>query len=264
MTAMLSMKNVAKAFGDNKVLIDFNLEVARGQSTVVLGGSGSGKSVCLKCLLGLIEPDRGAVELAGVNIKGLSQKQRNSQIGQIGMLFQNSALFDSLSVWRNIAFGLIEGQGMDADKAYQISIEKLAQVGLDESVATLLPSELSGGMRKRVGLARAIATEPQILFFDEPTTGLDPIMGQVIDELIVSCVKELGATALTITHDMNSLRRIADHVVMLYEGKDIWHGSAGDIDCTDNAYVRQFVTGSSDGPIKMPLLKLGAKEKRSG
>lgn len=263
MTHTITMEHIAKAFGGNRVLADFNLRVDESCSLVILGGSGSGKSVCLKCLLGLLEPDTGIVSINGIRINGMSQKQRTKQIGQIGMLFQNAALFDSLSVWRNVAFGLIEGQGIDPNKAYGITLEKLAQVGLEESVATLLPSELSGGMRKRVGLARAIATEPKILFFDEPTTGLDPIMGQVIDQLIVSCVKELGATAVTITHDMQSLRRIADEVVMLCHGRNIWQGHVSEIDTTDNPYVRQFVEGSDQGPIKMPILKRGAKEIHS-
>ena len=253
------MEHVAKKFGNNAVLKDFSLKVKSGSSLVILGGSGSGKSVCLKCLLGLLEPDSGTMTINGTHVNGLSQKQRTQAFGQIGMLFQNAALFDSLNVWRNVAFGLIEGQGMNPEEAREIALLKLAQVGLKESVADLLPNELSGGMRKRVGLARAIATEPKILFFDEPTTGLDPIMGQVIDELIVSSVKELGATALTITHDMQSLRRIADDVVMLFEGRDIWHGSVQEIDTTENPYVRQFVEGSSEGPIQMPLFKLGAK-----
>ncbi len=256
---MIKMQNISKAFGNNHVLKDFNLEAKKGSSLVILGGSGSGKSVCLKCLLGLLEPDSGDMTINKTRINGLSQKQRTRTFGQIGMLFQNAALFDSLNVWRNVAFGLIEGQGMNPEQAHEIALLKLAQVGLQESVAELLPNELSGGMRKRVGLARAIATEPKILFFDEPTTGLDPIMGQVIDELIVSCVKELGATAVTITHDMQSLRRIADDVVMLFEGRDIWHGSVQEIDSTDNPYIRQFVEGSSEGPITMPLFKLGAK-----
>ena len=254
-TPMIEMRHVAKAFGNNLVLRDFNFRLAKGQSLVVLGGSGSGKSVCLKCLLGLIEPDAGDVLINGTRLNGLSQKQRQLQIGNIGMLFQNAALFDSFPVWRNIAFGLIEGQGMETNNARRIALEKLEMVGLGEKIANLLPAELSGGMRKRVGLARAIATDPKILFFDEPTTGLDPIMGQVIDRLIVSCVKELGATAVTITHDMASLHRIADQVVMLFEGQDIWHGAVGDIDTTTNPHVRQFISGSAEGPIRMPVHK---------
>ena len=252
---MIEMQHIAKSFGHNAVLKDFNLSVQEGSSLVILGGSGSGKSVCLKCLLGLLEPDSGVMTIKGAKINGLSQKKRAESFGQIGMLFQNAALFDSLNVWRNVAFGLIEGQGMNPEAAREIALAKLAQVGLEESVAELLPNALSGGMRKRVGLARAIATEPDILFFDEPTTGLDPIMGQVIDELIVSSVKKLGATAVTITHDMQSLRRIADDVVMLFEGRDIWHGSLEEMEATDNPYIRQFIRGSSTGPIKMPLLK---------
>lgn len=253
--AFIKADNIKKAFGQKQILDGFSFDVKRGESLVIVGGSGTGKSVSLKCMLGLLEADSGTITLDGQDITHLNYEQRRKVNKRIGMLFQHAALFDSLSVWRNVAFGLIEGQGMDHDKAYKIAIEKLEQVGMRSDIAQLSPAELSGGMRKRVGLARAIAIEPEILFFDEPTTGLDPIMGHIIDDLIRKCVKEVGACAVTITHDMNSVRRIADKLVMLFQGKDIWHGRVDELDSTDNEYVAQFLNGHIDGPIKMQLRK---------
>ena len=230
----IEMKKVSKAFGKKQVLKDLDLSVARGESVVIIGGSGTGKSVTLKCILGLLKPDKGTIKFNGKNI---------------GMLFQGAALFDSLTVWENVSFAVLQQKGMSRERAKKIAIEKLAEVGLKPDVADVYPADLSGGMKKRVGLARAIAIQPDTLFFDEPTTGLDPIMSDVINDLIVRCVKKLGATALTITHDMTSARKIADKIAMLYDGKIIWMGTVKELDKTDNPYVRQFVAGSSQGPI---------------
>ena len=201
-SAKVSFQDVHMAFGANRVLRSFNLDVGPGESVVIIGGSGTGKSVMLKCLLGLLQPQRGSIRVDGEDIIGMSNRDRTRVLAKFGMLFQNAALFDSLPVWENVAFGLIQGEGKERTQARQTAMEKLTQVGLDTDVADLSPAELSGGMKKRVGLARAIATDPEIILFDEPTTGLDPIMGDVIDRLVVKCVKELGATAITITHDI--------------------------------------------------------------
>ena len=249
----IRLQDVHKAFGTKKVLDGVDLEIRTGESLVIIGGSGTGKSVTLKCILGLLTPDSGHVEIDGKNLSILSRKEHDEAISQIGMLFQSGALFDSLSVWENVAFSLIQNQKMNKREAKKIAIEKLAQVGLPQSVADSYPADLSGGMRKRVGLARAIATNPNVIFFDEPTTGLDPIMSDVINDLIVSTVKTLGATALTITHDMNSARKIADRIAMLYEGKIIWVGTVKELDKTTNPYVRQFVAGSATGPIDVEV-----------
>jgi len=249
----ISMLGVKKAFGPKKVLDGLDLDVQQGESVVVIGGSGTGKSVMLKNILGLLTPDAGSIRVDGIEVVGMRWRDREPILRKFGMLFQNAALFDSLSVWQNVAFGLIEGQGMRRDEAHAIALEKLAAVGLGADVANLSPAELSGGMKKRVGLARAIATEPEILFFDEPTTGLDPIMGDVINDLIVACVKELGATALSITHDMASARKIADRVAMLHQGRIIWTGPAADIENCGNEYVDQFVNGRAEGPIQMEV-----------
>ncbi|MDF1750481.1 MAG: ATP-binding cassette domain-containing protein [Alphaproteobacteria bacterium] len=255
-TPKIRLKDVHKSFGDKRILQGFSLDVMPQESVVIIGGSGTGKSVMLKCILGLLEPESGEIDIDGVRLSTLSRGEREQVNAKIGMLFQNAALFDSLPVWENVAFGLIQGKKMRRGPAKEIAIEKLAQVGLTADVGALSPAELSGGMRKRVGLARAIAGDPDIIFFDEPTTGLDPIMGHVIDELIVKCVKQVGATAITITHDMASARRIADRMAMLYQGKVIWHGPVTNIDNSGNAYVEQFITGSAEGPIKMELRKL--------
>ena len=248
-TPKITMRDVKKSFGDKKVLDGISLTVAPGESLVIIGGSGSGKSVTLKCILGLIKPDSGSIMIDGKETTGYSSAERDAIMGKFGMLFQGAALFDSLRVWQNVAFGLIQGRKMDKDQAHEIALQKLSQVGLGRHVGDLYPAELSGGMQKRVGLARAIATNPEIIFFDEPTTGLDPIMADVINDLIVDCVKDLGATALSITHDMASARKIADHVAMIYEGRIIWYGKVSDLDHSDNPYVDQFIHGRADGPI---------------
>ena len=249
----IRLRGLRKSFGPKVVLDGIDLDVMPGTSLVVIGGSGSGKSVLLKCIIGLIEPDSGAIEIDGRDIGTLSSYEKAQARARIGMLFQAGALFDSLPVWENVAFGLIQGRGMARAKARDIAIEKLAKVGLTQDVAFLSPSELSGGMQKRVGLARAIAADPEIIFFDEPTTGLDPIMADIINDLIVSTVKDVGATALSITHDMTSARKISDKIAMLYGGKIIWQGPTSGIDHSGNPYVDQFIHGKAEGPIKMAV-----------
>ena len=252
-TPKIRIRGLKKAFGGHVVLDGVDLDLMPGESMVVIGGSGSGKSVLLKCILGLLTPEDGSIEVDGEEVVGLAGEDLDRVRHKFGMLFQNAALFDSLPVWRNIAFGLIEGEGMPTKEARAVALQKLAAVGLEERVANLFPAELSGGMRKRVGLARAIATEPEIIFFDEPTTGLDPIMGAVIDKLIVDLVQTMGATALSITHDMASARRISTRMAMLFKGKLIWQGATSGITESGNPYVDQFINGRAEGPIKMQL-----------
>jgi phospholipid/cholesterol/gamma-HCH transport system ATP-binding protein len=249
----ISIRGLKKHFGPKKVLDGVDLDVGVGESVVVIGGSGTGKSVLLKCILGLLQPDAGSIKIDGQEVLGLSTADREAVNGKFGMLFQGAALFDSLSVWENVAFGLIRAQGMSRHDAKPIAIKNLAAVGLTADVAELSPAELSGGMKKRVGLARAVATTPEIIFFDEPTTGLDPIMSDVIDKLIVKCVNELGATAVSITHDMKSARQIGHRIAMLYGGRIIWAGPVADIDKGPNEYVDQFVHGRAEGPIQMQV-----------
>jgi len=249
----VKMTDVRKAFGKKVVLDGVTLEVKKGESLVIIGGSGTGKSVTIKCIQGLLTPDSGSIQVDGKEIVGMNAKELESVNAQTGMLFQGAALFDSLNIWENVAFGLIQGKKVKRAEAKEIAIKKLAQVGLSADVASLFPDELSGGMKKRVGLARAIAADPELIFFDEPTTGLDPIMSDVINDLIRSCVKDLGATGITITHDMSSVRKIADKVAMLYKGKIIWYGDVADIDRCHNPYIEQFVNGRADGPIQMEI-----------
>ncbi len=246
---MLWLYGVKKTFGSNNVLQGINLKLPKSKSLVVIGGSGSGKSVMLKCILGLITPDDGSIFVDGEETVGLSIKKRNQLMHKFGMLFQGGALFDSLKIWENVAFGLIQGQQMARADAYYVAIERLRAVGLGKKVADLYPSELSGGMQKRVSLARAIATDPEIIFFDEPTTGLDPIMADVINDLITETVRDMGATALTITHDMGSVRKVADEVAMIYKGQIIWQDDVQNLDNSGNEYVEQFINGSAEGPI---------------
>ncbi|QQG36565.1 MAG: ATP-binding cassette domain-containing protein [Micavibrio aeruginosavorus] len=248
-TPKLELKNVKKAFGPKKVLQGVDLKISPGKSLVIIGGSGTGKSVALKCILGLLHPDEGSILIDGRESVGLPPRERDQVMHKFGMLFQGAALFDSLRVWENVAFGLIQGRGVDRRTAYDTALEKLHSVGLDESAAYLFPAELSGGMQKRVGLARAIAANPEIIFFDEPTTGLDPIMADVINNLIVKSVKQLGATTLSITHDLASARKIADEVAMIYQGKIIWQGPVSSLDRSGNDYVDQFIHGRAEGPI---------------
>ena len=249
----IRIRGLHKAFGSNRVLNGVDLDVGRGESVVVIGRSGSGKSVLLKCILGLVRPDAGSIEVDGREVTRLRRRARAEVLRKFGMLFQNAALFDSLPVWENVAFGLIQGQGVGRKEARERALECLAQVGLGADVADLGPAELSGGMRKRVGLARAIATRPEILFFDEPTTGLDPIMSDVINDLIARGVRDLGATAVSITHDMASARKIADRIAMLYEGRIIWQGPVAEIDRSGDPHVDQFIPGRAEGPIKFDV-----------
>ena len=242
---VIELKNVYKSFGSKFVLRDFDLTIYKGQSVVMLGQSGMGKSVSIRLMLGLMDVDSGSIKINGKEITNYSEEEMYKNNREIGMLFQNGALFDSMTVWENVAFSLLNVDKMKPEIARKIAIEKLADVGLTPKVANMMPSELSGGMRKRVGLARAIADNPSIMFFDEPTTGLDPIMSDVINNLIVRCVKQLGATALTITHDIKSAKAIADRIVMLYEGKIIWDGTPKDLDNPKNEYVERFVNGIS-------------------
>ena len=249
----IELKGVKKRFGPKMVLDGVDLAVNHGDSVVILGGSGSGKSVTIKCVLGILRSDAGSISVDGEEVTRLSGRKRDAYLRKFGMLFQGGALFDSLPVWENVAFGLIQGRGVSRNKAREIALEKLAKVGLGEEVAQLSPAELSGGMQKRVGLARAIAADPEIIFFDEPTTGLDPIMADVINDLIASTVRDLGVTAISITHDIASARKISNRIAMLYKGKIIWDGVTKDIDRSGNPFVDQFIHGSAEGPIKMEV-----------
>jgi phospholipid/cholesterol/gamma-HCH transport system ATP-binding protein len=245
---MITLNDVHKAFGQNRVLQGVNLTLETGKSLVIIGGSGTGKSVLLKCILGLVHPDSGTITVNGQNADTAA---RDAFLARFGMLFQGGALFDSLPVWQNVAFRLLRGSlKRPKAEAREIAIEKLRRVGLKSSVADLFPAELSGGMQKRVGLARAIAAEPEIIFFDEPTTGLDPIMAGVINELIREIVVEMGVTAMTITHDMSSVRAIADRVAMLHDGIIQWSGPVTDMDAASDPYVHQFINGLAEGPIE--------------
>ncbi|WP_323763450.1 ABC transporter ATP-binding protein [Marinovum sp.] len=245
---MIRLSGVHKSFGSNHVLRGVDLHVPKGQSMVIIGGSGTGKSVTIKSVLGLVEPDRGRIEVDG---REVHEGDRDAFLARFGMLFQGGALFDSLPVWQNVAFRLLRGAlRRPWPEAREIAIDKLRRVGLKPEVADLYPSELSGGMQKRVGLARAIAAEPEIIFFDEPTTGLDPIMAGVINALIREIVTELGATTMTITHDMTSVRTIADRVAMLHDGVIQWEGSVADMEGAPDPYLQQFTHGRADGPIE--------------
>ena len=245
---MIELQNVHKSFGSNYVLRGVDVSVNKGKSLVIIGGSGTGKSVTIKCILGLVTPDQGKILVDGQDV---NNAERDAFLARFGMLFQGGALFDSLTIWQNVAFRLLRGRlKKSQDEARAIAIEKLRRVGLKADVADKFPAELSGGMQKRVGLARAIAAEPEIIFFDEPTTGLDPIMSGVINDLIREIVVEMGATAITITHDMSSVRAIADQVAMLHEGKIRWSGSIKDMDHSEDPFLSQFINGRADGPIE--------------
>ncbi|WP_435137912.1 ABC transporter ATP-binding protein [Pseudopelagicola sp. nBUS_19] len=245
---MISFLNVHKSFGPKQVLRGVNLEIPKSSSMVIIGGSGTGKSVALKCVLGLITPESGTITVDG---RDATQGDRDAFLARFGMLFQGGALFDSLPVWQNVAFRLLRGSlKRSRQEAREVAVEKLRRVGLTPDVADLFPSELSGGMQKRVGLARAIAAEPEIIFFDEPTTGLDPIMSGVINDLIREIVVEMGATAMTITHDMTSVRAIADNVAMLHDGVIQWTGPVSQMDNSGDPYLSQFISGSAEGPIE--------------
>jgi phospholipid/cholesterol/gamma-HCH transport system ATP-binding protein len=252
-SAKIRIRDLHKSFGEKHVLTGIDLDVAEGESLVVIGGSGTGKSVLLKCVLGIMQPDRGSIQIDGQEVTRLGRRAREQVMQKFGMLFQGAALFDSLPVWENVAFGLLQVRKLGRAEARARAIETLARVGLGPDVADLSPAELSGGMQKRVGLARAIATQPEVLFFDEPTTGLDPIMADVINELIARSVRQLGATAISITHDLASARKIADRIAMLYLGKIVWQGPVGQIDDSGNPFVDQFIHGRAEGPIKLDV-----------
>jgi phospholipid/cholesterol/gamma-HCH transport system ATP-binding protein len=255
----ISIMGVTKSFGRKLVLDGVDIQVRTGESLVIIGGSGSGKSVLLKCLLGLLRPNAGSIEIDGEAMTEGDKQTRERLRRKMGMLFQGGALFDSLNIWENVAFALNEGsvrRRLDRVKTRKIALEKLAQVGLGPEIANLFSAQLSGGMQKRVALARAIAPSPEILLFDEPTTGLDPIMADTINNLIVESVQKLGATAISITHDMASARKIATRIAMLYQGKIIWEGPAEAIDDSGNPYLDQFVHGRSEGPIQLQVRAL--------
>jgi phospholipid/cholesterol/gamma-HCH transport system ATP-binding protein len=249
----ISVRGLRKSFGRKQVLDGIDLDCGGGESIVIIGGSGTGKSVLIKCILGLLRPEAGSIRIDGQETLGVGRADRERLLQKFGMLFQGGALFDSLTVWENVAFGLVQGRGMDRAAAKEIALAKLAAVGLGPEVSLLRPAELSGGMQKRVALARAIAADPEIIFLDEPTTGLDPIMADVINDLIVKCVREVGTTAVSITHDMFSARKIADRIAMLHGGRIVWHGATAEIDHSGNPYVDQFINGRAEGPIRMQI-----------
>ncbi len=253
MTNKIIIKNLSKAFGSKQVIRNLDLEVLQGESLVIIGGSGSGKSVLIKNIVGILEPDSGSILIDNKETINLSAKENSKMLEKFGYLFQGGALFDSLPIWKNIAFAKIQNHNASLKSARKLAIEKLESVGLDESVADLFPAELSGGMQKRAALARAIALNPEIIFFDEPTTGLDPIMSAIINDLIKKNSKQLGATTITITHDLISASHIADRIAMIYEGQIIWHGPTDKLHNSGNPYVDQFVSGSVEGPIKIRL-----------
>lgn len=250
----IAIRGLTKSFGKKHVLRDLDLDVHEGESIAVIGASGTGKSVLLKNIVGIMTPDSGSIKIDGEEVAGLTGNARDRVNRKLGMLFQGAALFDSLPLWENVGFGLMSAHGVSRADARVAAIKRLRQVGLDEDSADRFPADISAGAQKRVGLARAIATEPEILFFDEPTTGIDPIMGDVIDKLIVKSVKELGATALTITHDMDSARRIADRIAMIHDGKIVWVGDVAKLDDSGNDIVDQFIHGRVDGPMSAALL----------
>lgn len=247
----IDISGLEKSFSGKEVLRGVDLEIPIGTSLVIIGGSGSGKSVLLKHILGLLRPDAGSIKIDGEEVSRFSRRQRRHVDRRIGMLFQNGALFDSMPVWKNVAFAQMQTSNIGAEEARQIAKDSLAMVELGEDIVDLFPASLSGGTHKRIGLARAISYRPDIIFFDEPTTGLDPIMTDVINHLIVQCVQELGATTMTITHDMSSVRAIADKTALLYKGQIIWHGDRDELDASDNPYLRQFMLGLPEGPIEV-------------
>lgn len=248
-TSKIQVRGLCKSFGEKMILDHIDLDVMPGESFVLIGGSGTGKSVLIKCILGLLKPDAGTILIDGIDLATISRRERQEKISKFGMLFQGGALFDSLPVWQNICFGLLNQQKLTKLEAKKIAVELLKAVNLEASIADSFPAELSGGMQKRVSLARAIAMKPEVIFFDEPTTGLDPIVSGSINDLIIKCVRDLGASAITITHDINSLRSIADRVGLLFKGKMIWVGSLAELEATDNPYVTQFIHGRSEGPF---------------
>jgi phospholipid/cholesterol/gamma-HCH transport system ATP-binding protein len=258
--------NLSKSFGENQVLRGVDLEVRQGESMVVIGGSGSGKTVLIKCIIGLIKPDEGKIYVDGLEITTLEEKGMNEVRKKFGMLFQWGALFDSMTVWENVGFGLRRHLRLKEEEIRRIACEKLELVGLN-NIEELMPSELSGGMKKRVSLARALAMEPEILLYDEPTTGIDPIMADAINDLIIQMKEKLDVTSITITHDMKSAYKIGDRIAMLFQGKIIEVGSPEEIKNCSNPIVQQFIQGKSEGPIKIvdpSLLTLPSQRQRGG
>ncbi len=253
---LIRVSGVEKRFGANHALRGIDLSIAKGDALVLIGGSGAGKTLLLKCIMGLIPPDSGTISFEGADVAGFSSAERRRFLDHFGMTFQKSGLFDSMLVWQNVAFRLLKDHAMSQAQAKERAIDKLAAVGLDAPTADLYPAELSGGMQKRVGLARAIANDPDILFLDEPTAGLDPIMTNVINELILDIVERLGATVVSITSDMSSLAVISRRVAMLHEGRIIWEGATAEVENCDNAYVDQFVHSRAEGPIEMAVAAL--------
>ena len=249
----IQLEGVTKSFGDNHVLKGVDLEVMDGESMVLIGGSASGKTLLLKCIMGLVPPDSGSVKIDGVETTRLSGRDRARLVDRFGMLFQQSALFDSMTNWENVAFKLIQDHDVSRAQAREVAVDTLASVGMTSDVADLLPAEISGGMQKRVGFARAIAAKPEIVFLDEPTAGLDPIMTNVINGLILDGVRDLGATTLSITSDMAGARQVADRIAMLYDGRIIWCGAESEVDDSGNDYVDQFIHNRAEGPIKMAI-----------
>ena len=247
----IKLLGVTKSFGSNHVLKGVDLEISAGESLVLIGGSASGKTLLLKLIIGLEKPDSGSILIDGIEVTNLDRKEQIALLKRMGMLFQQSALFDSMPIWENIAFQLLQDSNLSRSESKLIAIERLISVGLSAEVSELLPAEISGGMQKRVGFARAIANNPEIVLLDEPTAGLDPIMTNVIGELILKGVRELGATTLSITSDIKSARQVADQIAMIYDGKIIWCGPTKDIDNSNNAYVDQFIHNRAEGPIKM-------------
>ncbi len=249
----LSVRGLCKSFGAKVVLDHLDLDVFENESLVILGGSGTGKSVLIKTIVGLLKPDSGSITLEGQDITNISTKERNALMGRFAFLFQGNALFDSMTIWENVAFFLTHTRGMPRKEAQEVAVRKLRDVGLEETVMHLYPSEISGGMQKRVAFARAIVNDPEVLFFDEPTSGLDPIMSSVVSDLIIKGPAHFGSTAITITHDINSARKIASRVAMLYQGKIVWIGDVDNIDKSGNAILDQFIAGKTTGPIKLAL-----------
>lgn len=249
-TIKIRVVNLHKSFGENNVLRGVNLEVRQGESMVVIGGSGSGKTLLIKCIIGLVQPDEGEIYVDGEEVSSLREHEMNEVRKKFGMLFQGGALFDSMKVWENVGFGLRHQTRLSEEEIRRIASEKLKLLGLI-NVEDLMPVELSGGMKKRVSLARAIAIEPEILFYDEPTTGLDPIMADAINDLIVQMKEKLNVTSIAITHDMKSAYKVGDRIAMLYEGRIIESGTPEEIRNSSNPVVQQFIQGKSEGPIQM-------------
>jgi phospholipid/cholesterol/gamma-HCH transport system ATP-binding protein len=252
-TAFIELQNLGVVFGRQAVLRDVSLSIPRGQTVAIIGESGCGKTVLLKTIIGLLQPTSGNVSFDGQRIDQLSDKELTPQRGRFGFLFQNAALFDSMSVAENIAFPLRENSRMPEDKIEQVVVQRLAQVGLPTSVLVKRPAQLSGGMRKRVGLARALAMSPEVLLYDEPTTGLDPIMSDVINELIIRTREQQKVTSVVVTHDMRTAQKVADRVVMLYplshldsrEPQIIFDGTPKEIMNSKDKRVSQFVRGEA-------------------